>query len=362
MNPAVDLPWLADPLARALEHQRGHALLVHGAPGAGAFEFALAFAQARLCEASEAARLAAPCAACASCRAVAARLHPDLFVLLPEQLRQERGWLLAGDKPDSTDDEGATKAGKRKPSRQIRIDEVRALTDWITRTSSRGRGKMVLIHPAGALNLQATNALLKTLEEPPPGTGIVLTAADPEHLLATVRSRCQRIVLPRPPEPQALAWLSGQGVEAPGLLLAAVAGLPLDALAMHRAGVDGAAWQALPRALAAGQGGALAGWPVKQVVDCLLKVCHDAMAVSVGGSPRFFPSSSIPGAVGLQGLHEWSRRLLGLSRHDEHPWNEGLLVDALVLEAQRALAPASLGRAAPRPARSPTAGSLHSSP
>ncbi|MFY9512680.1 MAG: DNA polymerase III subunit delta', partial [Rubrivivax sp.] len=176
---ALPLPWLAAPVADALAHQRGHALMLHGATGIGTLHFGLVLAQAWLCEADGGRR---PCGRCGSCRLVQGRLHPDLYVLLPEAQRVALAWPLVDDKPD--DD-------KKKPSRQIRIDEVRAAIDWVMKTSSRGRGKVLLMHPAEAINLQAGNALLKTLEEPPAGTRVLLGVADPAHLLPTVRSRCQ---------------------------------------------------------------------------------------------------------------------------------------------------------------------------
>src|SRR5687767_7560739 len=220
----LPLPWLAAPLAQALASQ-GHALLLHAAPGSGALALSLTLAQGWLCEGSTAVR---PCGRCGSCRLVQSRLHPDLFVLLPQTLRREHGWLLVDDKPDAED-------SKRKPSRQIRIDEVRALIDWSTMTSARGRGKVALLHPAEALNLQSANALLKTLEEPPPGTRLVLTCTDPALLLPTVLSRCQRQRLAEPAPEQAVAWLAGQGVADPAdaqVVLAACSGRPLDALAL----------------------------------------------------------------------------------------------------------------------------------
>ena len=157
----MPLPWLAAPLADVLAHQRGHATLVHGAPGVGALEFVLALAQALLCESPESpnspnspdrpesqASAAMPCGRCGSCKLVQSGLHPDLFVLLPENLRRDTGWLVADDKAEGED-------LKRKPSRQIRITEVRALIDWSHKTSARGQGKVVVLHPADTLNYQS---------------------------------------------------------------------------------------------------------------------------------------------------------------------------------------------------------------
>ena len=248
----LPLPWLAEPLAAALATQRGHALLVHGArrrrraavcPRAGA---GLAV---RRRQGEGVGGAPAPAAAAAAAAWCSRACIPDLLVLLPETLRRAHDWPLADDKGEGDD-------GKRKPSRQIRIDEVRALIDWATRTSARGRGKVAVLHPAEALNLQSANALLKTLEEPPAGTRLVLTAGDPALLLPTVRSRCQRLPLPAPPaDAGARPGCTAQGVASAEVLLAACSGRPLDALALAQAGIDAAAWSALPAAVARGAGG-----------------------------------------------------------------------------------------------------------
>ncbi len=340
----LPLPWLAGPLAAALRQQRGHATLVHGAAGVGALEFALALAQALLCEAAAPGLPPAPpCGHCGSCRLLQSGLHPDLFVLLPEAHRRDTGWLLATDKPEGDE-------LKRKPSRQVRIDEVRALIDWSHKTSARGRGKLVVLHPAEALNLQSASALLKTLEEPPTGTRLVLTTSDPALLLPTVCSRCQRLALPAPPADVAAAWLAGQGVAQPDVLLAACNGRPLEARALAAAGVDAAAWAALPGAVARGHTGGLSGWPPPLLVDALQKLCHDALARSVGGSPRYFPAASLPAAAALPGLLDWANELSRVARHADHPWSEGLLLDALVQQGRQALASATASGRAGAPA------------
>jgi DNA polymerase-3 subunit delta' len=328
---AEPLPWLAEPLLQALQQQRGHALLVHAAPGNGALHFALSLAQAWLCEAGDG--RAPACGQCGSCRMLQGRLHPDAFVLLPEALRRQHEWPLVDDKPEGDD-------AKRKPSRQIRIDEVRALIDWSTRTTARGRGKVALLHPAEQLNPQAANALLKTLEEPPAGTRLVLSCADPALLLPTVRSRCQVRTLPTPPRDVAERWLATHGVrDGAAALLAACSGRPLDALALHAEGVDAAAWAAVPRAVAAGQPGVLAGWPLPRALDALLKLCHDALARAGGAGARYFADADVPAGADPARLADWSRELLRVARFDEHPWHEALLLESLLRQGARALAP-----------------------
>lgn len=336
---AAPLPWLAEPLAQALRRQRGHALLVHGARGTGVMPFALSLAQSWLCEAADGNRPA--CGRCGSCRLVQGRVHPDLMLLMPEQQRREHDWPLTGDKPEGD--------SSKKPSRQIRVDEVRLLIDWVFKTSARGRGKVAVLTPGEALNLQSANALLKTLEEPPPGTRLIITTPDPQRLLPTVRSRCQRLRLAEPAAEAASGWLAARGVAEPAVLLAACAGRPLDALALHEAGVQAEAWRRLPEALARGQGAAVQGWPLAQLLDLLLKLCHDALAVAGGAAPRYFVPGTVPAGASPERLRAWSLELQRVARHASHPWNEGVLAEALVAGAARALRPrAARGGPAPR--------------
>jgi DNA polymerase-3 subunit delta' len=344
----LPLPWLAEPLAQALRSHRGHALLVHGAPGVGALAFALVLGQAWLCEATgdEApAQRGRPCGRCGGCRLVQSHLHPDLTVLLPETLRREHGWPLPDDRTDGDD-------SKRKPSRQIRIDEVRLLIERSTRTSARGQGKAGLLHPAEVLNQQSANALLKTLEEPAPGTRLLLTTSDPAVLLPTVRSRCQLLRLPTPPAAVAVPWLQAHGVPDAAdaqVLLAACGGRPLDVWALVQAGVDARSWAALPAAVAAGQAGALAGWPVPRALDALQKLCHDAMARATGGPTQYFPAAAVPARAVLPALVAWAAELRRVARHAEHPWSEALLTEALVNAGAQALAPPAPAAGARRP-------------
>jgi DNA polymerase-3 subunit delta' len=315
-------PWLQPPLQQALLHQRGHALLVHASPGVGSLEFALALAQGWLCEGQGGER---PCGRCASCALVRAGVHPDLLVQVPEELAIGLGWPVD------------VKEG-RKPSRQLRIEQVRAAGDWMVTTSGRGRGKVLVLHPAEAMNEQAASALLKTLEEPPPGARLLLTATDPARLLPTVASRCQRLRLQLPDGPPALRWLAQQGVVDAAVLLAAAGGRPLDALRWHRQGLTAAAWVALGRAVARGDARPLGGWPVPRVIDALLKLCHDAQLAVLGGAPRYFPAEAVPRTGELAALQAWQRELVRVARDAAHPWNEPLLLDALVGQGQAALA------------------------
>jgi DNA polymerase-3 subunit delta' len=302
-------------------------LLLQADAGAGALELALTLAQAWLCEAPSAAAARRPCGACPACRLVQAFTHPDLFVAVPEEIALTHGI------PVDHDD-------KRKPSRQIRIDEVRRALDWVVTTSGRGRAKVLVLHPATALNAVSASALLKTVEEPPAGVRIVLTADDPARLLPTLLSRCQRLRVVPPGEPEALAWLQSRGVADARVLLAAAGRLPLEALRLHGAGIDAARWAALPQAVLQGQAAAFDGWGAPRVVDALLKLCHDTMVRAAGGATRYFPGAAVPARAGWGRLAAWHRQLQVLAAQAEHPWNEGLLLESLLWQAQHALAEA----------------------
>lgn len=330
------LPWLAAAWDAALALDHAHALLLHGPEGAGHAALAGLLAQSWLCERTPqaaAGHAAAPghqhahraCGACDSCHLVRRRSHPDLLVLLPEALRLHWGWLA--------EDEGRPAKAEAKPSREIRVQQVREAIAWGQQTSGRGRAKVLVLHPADALNPAAANALLKTLEEPPGRLRLLLTSADPERLLPTVRSRCQRVPLALPAPEAARAWLQAQGLAEPDALLAVCGGSPLQALDWAAEGLD-AAWLArLPARVAAGDATPLQGKPVPRVVALLVKLAHDAMVQAVGGAPRYFAPEHLPAGADLAALAAWQRQLLRTARHDEHPWNAGLLVESLVAQA-----------------------------
>ncbi|WP_298235950.1 DNA polymerase III subunit delta' [uncultured Azohydromonas sp.] len=326
---SAPLPWLEGPLQQALR-QRAHALLIHGPAGVGQYEFGFELARALLCEmAGDGTHR--PCGRCTACHLMDTHGHPDFRLLLPEALREPLGW--AEEEPRKKD---------AKPSKWIRIEEVRQAIDWTHQSVSRGVAKVLLIHPATAMQEASANALLKTLEEPSPQVRLLLTATDPELLLPTIRSRCQRLGLALPPRGQALEWLKERGLAQPQVLLDAAGGRPLEAVALAGEGIDAAAWTALPQRLRQGDATAVASWNLPRLLETLLKLCHDLMAQAAGGAPRYFPADALPPGATLAELANWSRELTQLSRHDEHPWNASLLAESLVAQAA-ALWPARAG-------------------
>ncbi len=337
----LPLPWLDQALERAHALARSHALLVHGPAGAGHLELAAVLAQRWLCEESAASESALPCGRCDACHLVRQRSHPDLLLAVPDALRVQRGWLGSEEsrltKPDA------------KPSRELRVDQVRQAIAWSHSTSGRGRGKVLLLHPADALNPSAANALLKTLEEPAQALRIVLTSTDPERLLPTVRSRCQRLALALPPRAQAIAWLTEAGLADAEALLAATGDSPLEALAWAADGLDAALLAALPGRLAGGDPTLLQGMPLPRAIDLMQKTAHDALALAVGGAARFLPAARWPAGADVAALLDWQRALVRAARHDEHPWNASLLVESLAAQAQACWPPAAPAGRAGRP-------------
>lgn len=189
-------PWNEDAWLRLQQRrERGslpHAILLGGPAGLRKREFADAFAAAMLCQTPTSGGHA--CGNCRACRLFAAGTHPDL-VRVNLELRDDSG------------------GSEQKRRTEITVDQMRSLSERLGLTAQFGGAQIALIDPADTLNVNASNALLKTLEEPTPGTIIVLVADQPSRLSATIRSRCQRIDFRIPPVSVALAWLLAQDVD-----------------------------------------------------------------------------------------------------------------------------------------------------
>lgn len=159
-----------------IERQRlPHALLFCGPQFIGKRQFANALAARLLCD-NPLGGFA--CGRCKQCLLLAAGSHPDLLEVEPEE-------------------EG----------KAIRIDPVRELGQFITKTAMQGLRKVAIIHPAEAMNLNASNALLKNLEEPSAGTHIILVSHELSRLPATIRSRCRRVTFSVPSRSEVENWL-----------------------------------------------------------------------------------------------------------------------------------------------------------
>jgi DNA polymerase III subunit delta' len=275
-------PWLRTQLEHLLA-QRGHAWLLHGPSGLGQYALGLELARGWLCDTPTP---QGPCGHCASCHAIEVRAHTDLCVLMPETVMLELGWPLGEKAQADIDDK------KRKPSKEIRVEAMRDAVEFAQRTSGRGRGKVLLVYPAERMNSITANTLLKTLEEPPGDLRFVLATESAHQLLPTIRSRCLSHTMAWPDETDALDWLRQQEVpaaHAPALLRAA------------------------------------GGRP------------DDLLAVQAGAQPRFFEAADLQVSGSYPALGEWAKELAATARTVEHPFNAGLMLEALVSRACSAL-------------------------
>jgi len=153
-----------------------HGYLFGGPDGVGKELTARTLAQASNCEKND----GEACGVCGPCRRIAGRSHSDVVFILPEAEMIARGWAGRADF-DGT------------PSREIKIGQIRKLQERLAYKALEARRKFALIVQAEAMNVQAQNALLKTLEEPPDGTTLVLVSSAPHALLPTIRSRCLKL-------------------------------------------------------------------------------------------------------------------------------------------------------------------------
>ncbi len=330
MTDTGSAPWIAEQ-TKTLLAQRGHAWLLSGPSGLGQYSLALALARAWLCEQPGA---HGACGVCASCHSVDVRAHADLCVLIPEAVMQTLGWPLSEAAQSDLDDK------KRKPSKEIRVEALRDAVEFAQRTSARGRGKVILVYPAERMNVVSANTLLKTLEEPAGELRFVLASEAAHLLLPTIRSRCQNHTMLWPPSEVALTWLRSQSVEEAqaSVLLRAAGGRPQDALQYSLSDQEAQVWLKLPRAIVEGNVGVFKEWSASQVVSALQKLCHDMMALSAGADPRFFEATALPAkSPSMATLTVWAGALRDSQRTVEHPFNPGLMLEALVSQAQNAL-------------------------
>jgi DNA polymerase III subunit delta' len=222
------LPW-QHPLwlqltAQILAGRLHHALLLTGAEGVGKRHFARALSAFLLCER----RTGYACGECGSCQQFLAGTHPDAALV---SVDGHLG-LCAGVRADQSLSHWTPDKDSRR--KDIGIEAVRSLIAHLALSSHRGGARAVVVEPAEKLNGSSVNALLKTLEEPPPGAHFLLVSEQPALLKATLRSRCQRLALARPDAALAEAWLVAEGATDARALLRAANGAPLRALAALR--------------------------------------------------------------------------------------------------------------------------------
>jgi DNA polymerase-3 subunit delta' len=327
------LPWHREALSRLAgrRDRLPHALLVTGRAGIGKAFFARELAKSLLCE-TPLDDLA--CGACASCNWFEQGNHPDFREVVPESA--EEG-----------DDEASAEGAKDKKSLGIKIAQVRALGDLVALSTHRAGFRVIVIRPAEALQPAAANALLKTLEEPPPATVIVLVSDRPARLLATIRSRCQVVPLRVPAREVALEWLAAGGAGEPEVSLALAGGAPL--LARDLAQPEEREWRRRVVGELSRPDGAHAlafatGFDRAQLERTVLWMqtwVHDLVRVKSAGEPRHH-LDSVPALrqkarrARLEALLGLERELVEARRLASHPLNARLVAEHLMMAYNRA--------------------------
>jgi len=345
------LPWQED-AARAWLAARerfAHAWLIHGLAGIGKTQFAQAAAASLLCEAPQA---GLACGVCPACTWVASGNHPDLRRLRPDAVAVQENDAAANLESEASADATTTSTGttKRAPSREIRIEQIRALQDWFNTTTHRNGWRVALVYPAQRLNVVSANALLKVLEEPPAHTLFLLVADAPDRLLPTLVSRCRRLPLAAPDATAAQRWLSEQGVADAIDWLAAAGGAPLAALALSQsrgqACPDWLTRFATP--LAEGRAPDLAALvdaldktPASEWLDNLQRLFVDIMLLATDARGRYFPSTEkllAPIAqrarrTAIADTAQWLARQRAVA---QHPLSAKLFIQAVLQRAAAA--------------------------
>lgn len=310
-----------------------HSLLLIGQKGLGKFDLARRFAASLLCESPQTDGVA--CGKCLACNWFEQGNHPDFRLLQPEALS----------------DDVEVEDGKKKPSQQITIDQVRGLDEFFNVGTHRGGLRIVLVNPTEAMNRNTANSLLKTLEEPSPSTLFLMVSSEPMRLLPTIRSRCQVVPVAVPSAKVAAKVLADEGVDRAEHWLALAGGAP--GLALDMAGSGQSAWlELLASRLGAGRAADPLGMAtelekavkdskgkllLKQVVEAFQKWLVDLNLARNGLPVRYFLQhqakiSGLADMIPPARLIQSYRAAITRRQEAEQPLNARLFLEGLFLE------------------------------
>ena len=323
-------PWQKNDWGRLQELRKRppHGMLLKGSKGIGKFELAMNFARSLLCQQPDEAGFA--CGQCPSCHWFSQGSHPDFCLLQPDALSLDA---------DESDD--SKSASGKKPSKQISVDQVRGLADFSGMSAHQGGRRVVVIHPAEAMNTNAANALLKSLEEPSPGLLFILVSHRTQQLLPTILSRCLSFALPAPDAASAARWLTQQGVKNPAEALAASGFAPLQAIQLDEQ-LGSEEREILLRAVR--QPTALDVFALAEalqkteqvvVVQWLQQWSYDLSAMKLAGRLRYHPGEEavmrkLVEPVAPLDLARLQSYLQGAKREAQHTLNPKLFLESLL--------------------------------
>ena len=326
-------------LWRELDARRSrlpHALLFSGQRGIGKYQLAMYFAKSLLCENPSAEN--APCETCLACGWMRDGNHPDFRLLEPDVFAEEE---VVAD---------ADKA-KKAASVQIKIEQVRALDEFLHVGTHRQGRRVILIHPAEAMNRATANSLLKSLEEPIENTVFLLVSSEYQRLLPTIRSRCQRIPVALPETAASEAWLAEAGIKNAANHLALAGGSPLLAAELAskeeselvelllKHWKDGertnplTAAAEIERLIKADK----RSFSLKKIIDWTQKWLLDLAQAKTGKLPRYFLQETavfkrLEPLTTLSRLLAFERHAIEYKRYCEQPLNNRLFLEKFFID------------------------------
>ena len=348
---SIPLPWQQVAFTQWIERQHSerpaHASLLIAPEDTGGEQLVEAMAAAMLCESPTPEHYA--CGTCGSCQLIAAFSHPDYRLLRPSML--DMAHPIEEMRPE-------------KPSKEITIDQVRALDNMVNQTSHRGGKRVVVVYPAHKLNRNAANALLKTLEEPPANTLFILLAHDVQQLIPTIVSRCQLISTGTPSTEAAVAYLNklesnprwAEYIQQENGAVMRVANLvKTDYFSIEKNFIEQlargknldaiATATAFEKHIKDADKARLAGAPktidMATLITWLQRWAYDLiLCAQQGGAPRYYApyqdamtkiTANTPASFTIQ-LHAWQAKLTRERRIADHPLNVRSWVEKLLLE------------------------------
>lgn len=326
-----------------------HAILLGGQDGLGKTKFGEALVARLLCENFTVAADVA-CGKCDSCVWLRSGNHPDYRLVQPEDTSATEAGEEGGD-PILMD------ATIRKTAQgQLRIDQIRALEDFVFVGSHRHGNRVVLISQAETMNPAAANALLKILEEPPASVYFILISSHWRRLLPTLRSRCRKLILGYPTATVARSWLENRSVKNAAALLDLAGGVPLEAADWSDAGQFETYSNLIetllggttdPVALAGKWANLLkagSGLPLWRLVEAMQKWILDLGMLRIAGRCRYHRAwenkmTVLVGKASVQGISACYNDLLRIRAVAKHPLNPQLFLEDMAARYLRVLTP-----------------------
>ncbi len=331
-------PWQKDNWIQAMRYLKdnklAHAILLSGADSIGKLDFCLHYIQRLNCTNPNSDNTA--CGECKDCRLFNARTHPDVRMINVDESEEQ------------------------KKSDQIKIDDVRELNQFMTLSRQQGSYKIVCINLADNMNINAANALLKSLEEPPENSILFLISHRADMLLATIKSRCQIWKFKLPETEQAISWLNSQEKYSNwDALLKVAGGKPLLAQDLKSSGLGenrSDYYQDLGQLL---QGKAkvtkistkhqdeplerLVIWQQAWCAD-LIRCHYDNQPVTLENPDIRRSLHSLVGRVDLHLLFRFMDKLIELRRFSSAPLNKRLFIEDMLIRCQEVLEQPAHGR------------------